>query len=230
MDGESWGDPVAEGRGDGPTTRIVCRPVPARFLRITLTESPEEAPTWSIQKTRLFEAGRPPDAETGPPRLGRLELAEALDAVAATKGDARRGEKLFAELSCVACHTVRADEPPKGPFLAEAARTYRRRDLAEQILAPSKVIAKGYDTHLFALKDGRQVEGFVVREGPDAVTIRTVAAQEETIPVADIEERGKVEKSVMPEGLAANLTVEDFASLLDYLEGLAPAAAARPAP
>ena len=27
----------------------------------------------------------------------------------------------------------------------------------------------------------------------------------------------------MPEGFVANLTVEDLASLLDYLEGLAPA-------
>ena len=82
----------------------------------------------------------------------------------------RRGEQLFTELSCVACHTVRAGEPSKGPFLGEAAKTYRRRELAEQILEPSRSIAKGYETNIFALKDGRQLEGFVVRETPEALT------------------------------------------------------------
>jgi putative heme-binding domain-containing protein len=230
MDGDSWSEPVAEGHGNGPSTRIACRPVPAKFIRISLTESPDNAQPWSIQKTRLFEAVDSTDAPAQPPRVGRIPLAEALDALTATRGDARRGEKLFAELSCVACHTVRADEPPKGPFLGAVTKTYRRRDLAEQILVPSKVIAQGYSTNVFALKDGRQVEGFVVREEPEAVTIRTVTAQEQKIPVAEIEGRGKSEKSLMPEGLAANLTLEDFASLLDYLESLAPATTEGPKP
>jgi putative heme-binding domain-containing protein len=101
-------------------------------------------------------------------------------------------------------------------------KTYRRRELAEQVLLPSKTIAKGYDTNVIALKDGKQVEGFVVRETPEAVTVRTAAAQEQTLPVSEIDERAKTPKSLMPDGLVANLTVDDFAALLAYLEGLAP--------
>jgi putative heme-binding domain-containing protein len=143
-----------------------------------------------------------------------------------TTGDASRGSTLFNELSCAACHTVRADQPAKGPFLGEAAKTYRRRELAEQILLPSKTIAKGYDTYVFALEDGRQLQGFVVRETPEAVTIRTSTAEEHALPVAKIEERIKSEKSLMPEGLVASLSLADLASLLDYLESLSPAARA----
>ncbi|HWE35996.1 MAG TPA: c-type cytochrome, partial [Isosphaeraceae bacterium] len=231
-DGSTWGDPVAEGKGTGPATRIVLRPSPAKFVRITLTAADDVA-VWSIQRTRLFEAVRP-GSEDSRPRIGTMPLAEALDLAAKTRGDARRGERLFTELSCVTCHTVRAGEPSKGPFLGAVAQTYRRRDLAEQVLVPSKVIAKGYTTNLLALKDGRQVEGFVVRETPEAVVVRNAAAQEQTIPVAEIDERGQSPKSLMPEGLAANLSVDDFASLLDYLESLAPApapaAAARAGP
>jgi putative heme-binding domain-containing protein len=230
MDGTSWGDPVAEGEGSNPSTRIAPRPVPARWVRVTLTEKARDGASWSIQKMRLFEAAKPPGPESQAPRVGTLPPAEVLDAVAATRGDARRGAKLFTDLSCVACHTVGAGEPARGPFLGDAARTYRRRELTEQILRPSKQIAKGYDTHLFALKDGRRLEGFVVRETPEALTIRTGAAEEHRVPVAEIEERGKVEKSLMPEGLVANLTVADLASLLDYLEGLSPASPGRPKP
>ncbi len=150
-----------------------------------------------------------------------MTVAEVLDGISATKGDARRGERLFAELSCVACHTVRRDEPARGPSLVEVSRTYKRRELAEQILAPSKMIAKGYESKVFALEDGTTVEGFVVRETPEAVTVRTASAQERVIPAAQVEARKALEKSLMPEGLVANLTVRDFASLLDYLEGLA---------
>jgi putative heme-binding domain-containing protein len=225
LDGKTWETPVAAGKGNGPSTRIVLKPSPARLLRIALTTPATDGAVWAIQRTRLFEAVKP-DTEVRAPRVGALALAQVLDAVAATRGDPRRGENLFAELSCVACHTVRADEPPKGPFLGKTVGTYRRRDLAEQVLTPSKLIAKGYETNQFALKDGRQLEGFVVHESSHDVIIRTISAQEQTIPVAEIEERRKGEKSVMPEGLVANLTVADLASLVDFLESLAPAAPA----
>ena len=61
-------------------------------------------------------------------------------------------------------------------------------------------------------------------QAADAVTIRTIAALEQTVPVAQIAKREKQERSLMPEGLAAGLSVREFASLLDYLEQLSKAA------
>ena len=46
-----------------------------------------------------------------------------LDAIVATHGDAARGAQLFVELNCNACHTTRANEPLKGPFLGTIANT-----------------------------------------------------------------------------------------------------------
>ena len=71
------------------------------------------------------------------------------------------------------------------------------------------------------MKDGTELDGFVVREAADVITIRTITAQEYKLPGAQIAKREKQEKSLMPEGLAAGLTVQELASLLDYLEGLA---------
>jgi putative heme-binding domain-containing protein len=222
-EGSTW-SVVAEGKASGTSTRIALKPAPAKFIRITLTAAGgEEVPAWSIQKIRLFEAVKEQNAAAQIPRVGRLPVEDVIAAVEKSHGDAKRGQQLFTELSCVACHTVRADESPKGPFLGKTASTLKRRELIESILVPSKVIAEGYSTYQFALSDGRSLEGFVVKETKEVVTIRTAAAEEHTIAVKDIEERKKSDKSLMPEGLAANLTVADLASLVDYVQSLAQA-------
>jgi putative heme-binding domain-containing protein len=116
---------------------------------------------------------------------------------------------------------VKADEPVKGPYLGTIATVYKRRELAEAILLPNKTLAQGFVANHFELKDGTEVDGFVVREAADAVTVRTIAAVEQTLPVSQIAHREKQERSLMPEGLAAGLTVRELASVLDYLEQLA---------
>jgi putative heme-binding domain-containing protein len=221
-DAQTW-SVIAEGKGSGASTRIALKPVPAKWIRITLTVAAgDEVPAWAIQKVRLFEAVKEPGPAALVPRVGRLPVDEVIATVERTRGDAKRGQQLFTELSCVACHTVRADEAPKGPYLAKTAATARRRELIESILLPSKVIAEGYGTFVFVLSNGKVLEGFVVRETKEAVTLRTVAAEEHVIRLKDVEERKKTEKSLMPEGLVANLTVQDLASLVDYVQSLAP--------
>lgn len=162
-------------------------------------------------------------AEAQSPKVGDLGVNEVLESVLTTRGDAARGELLFTQSGCNGCHTVRDGEPLRGPYLGTIAKTYRRRELAEAILVPNKTLAQGFITHHFELKDGSEVDGFVVQEAADAVTIRTVTAQEQRIPLDTIQRREKQERSLMPEGLTAGLTVHQLASLLDYLEALSAA-------
>ena len=65
------------------------------------------------------------------------------------------------------------------------------------------------------------MDGFVIQEEADRITVRNAAGQELVIDAGEISKRTKLERSLMPEGLAGNLTVGELASLLDYLEGLA---------
>ena len=159
-------------------------------------------------------------AEAGQGKVGGMPVEGALDAAVAAKGDATRGEQLFAQVGCNGCHTVRMDEPLKGPFLGHIAKTYRRRELAEAILMPGKTLAQGFVTQHIELKDGTELDAFVVQEAADAVTVRTVAAEERRIRLGDIVSREKQARSLMPEGLVSELAVRDLASLLDYLEAL----------
>ncbi|WP_038166939.1 discoidin domain-containing protein [Verrucomicrobium sp. BvORR106] len=157
--------------------------------------------------------------ESGP-LISTLQQADVIAQVLKTKGDAELGEQLFTRQTCVACHTTREDEPQKGPYLGNIAQTYKREELAMAILDPNKTIAQGFATEMFALKDGTQQLGFVTLESADQVKIRTITSQEFTYKVADIAKREKLPISMMPPGLVMNLTVKEFASLLDYLQAL----------
>ena len=167
-------------------------------------------------KFRVHSSVKP----SGPP-LGKILVEEIVDVIQKTKGDPALGEELFSRLSCTKCHTVRASEQARGPFLGNIVNTYKRKELAESILLPGKTIAQGFATQVFALEDGRTVTGFVVVEAADKVVIRNAQGEEQTIATNAIEERGKQTTSMMPEGLVKEITIPEFASLLDYLESLA---------
>jgi putative membrane-bound dehydrogenase-like protein len=154
-------------------------------------------------------------------RVGSLPAEEAVNKVLTLHGRVADGEQVFVKAGCVACHTVRADDPLKGPYLGNIATTYKRRELAEAVLLPNRSIAQGFAANRFELKNGDEVEGFVIQEAADLVTVRNIAAQELKIKATEVTRREKLEKSLMPEGLAAELTLDELASLLDYLESLA---------
>ena len=151
--------------------------------------------------------------------IGALPQELVLANVVKIKGEARRGEQLFTQQGCTACHTTLAEQRLKGPYLGNIAATYQRRELAESILEPSKSIAQGFATNIFTMKDGNVQAGFVVRETASSVTFRNAAAQELTVARTDIAKREVQDGvSLMPPGLVANLGIEDFAALLSYLE------------
>jgi mono/diheme cytochrome c family protein/glucose/arabinose dehydrogenase len=55
-DGKSWSKPVAQGKGDDAHTSIAFAPTRAKFIRITQTETLDDAPSWSINNLRVYEA------------------------------------------------------------------------------------------------------------------------------------------------------------------------------
>jgi putative heme-binding domain-containing protein len=131
--------------------------------------------------------------------IGALPQDRVLTEVVKIKGDPRRGEQLFTQQGCIACHTTKPEEKLKGPYLGNIAGLYKRRELAEAVLEPSKTIAQGFATHVFITKDGEEYTGFVVREAASTVTFRNLAAQEITLDKSALAKRELKEGvSLMP--------------------------------
>lgn len=154
------------------------------------------------------------------PKIGGLVKEEVLKQAVATKGDAKRGEQVFGLLGCAKCHDVTPSEALRGPYLPNVAKTYRRDQLVEAILMPSKSIAQGFVQNIFQLDDDSIVSGFVTKESPEKIILRN--AQGEVVEVAPetISQRKESPQSVMPEGLADGIPVTALADLISYLESL----------
>ena len=154
------------------------------------------------------------------PTVATLGVDKSVAEATRVKGDATKGAEWFTRLACANCHTVSPDQPPRGPFLGGIASRYSRAELCESILKPNAKIAQGFETQWFKPAGGKVIEGFVTRESGDDVELRNVQGETITLKMDAIDRRGKRDFSTMPEGLTADLTPQDLADLLAYLESL----------
>lgn len=168
-----------------------------------------------MQKLKIDSA-----PESSSPRIDSMPMEEAVATIVKTKGDVELGKQVFKNANCGNCHTVQQDEVQKGPYLGNIAKTYKRPDLTTAILEPSKSIAQGFTTNTIVTLDGLVLTGFVTEELSDRVSIRDQEGKAHTIHKADIDQRQTSPISVMPKGVMDEFTVQDMASLLDYLESL----------
>ena len=154
------------------------------------------------------------------PQVASLQADQVLSQVKAMKGDVGLGEAIFTKAACASCHTVREDDPQKGPYLGNIAAIYPRNELAEAILHPNKSIAQGFATNLVTMKDDRAVMGFVTEETPDKLVMRDMASQEHILIKSEVANRSTLPNSMMPAGLMHPFSIKEFASMLDYIVGL----------
>jgi putative heme-binding domain-containing protein len=150
--------------------------------------------------------------------IEKLKYEDVVRTAVQQKGDAKLGAEIFTRIGCSACHTMNADEAPKGPFLGGIGARYNRAELCESILKPNAKIAQGFETQWFKTKDDEEIEGFITREGGDDLDVRNIAGITTTLAKKDIAQRAAREKSMMPEGLADKITPAELAALLAYLE------------
>ena len=179
-----------------------------------------EAAKFAVKGLRLDPETIRAESVANDPMIGTLAMADVIRDATARKGDRARGEQLYSQAGCMACHTVRASEPLKGPYLGNISTLYRRRELAEAILDPNKTLAQGFVTHQFTMRNGSTRVGFVTREGADVVQVRDILGNAQEIRLADVAKREHLPSSLMPPGLMNGFTVQDLANLLDYLEAL----------
>ena len=155
-----------------------------------------------------------------PDQIANLPADKAAARAAKASGDATAGKQLFTKQNCIACHSFANGQTPKGPHLVDIGKRYKRPELVESVLAPSSKIAQGFDTYVFLMESGKTHIGFVVSESIDTVRIRTIEGVSRDLPKKQIELRKKQKESMMPKGLVNNLTPEQLADLLAYLESL----------
>lgn len=191
-----------------------------QITRLQQSTDPAVAQAAMLAATRLDLGSLPNENDPNRIALSTQKFEDVREAVLKETGDLKLGQRLFVRQGCVACHTVKAGEALKGPHLAGVGVKYKRPELTESILKPSAKIAQGFETQWFQTTDGLTLEGFVTRESGEEVELRNNQGAVTVLPKQEIEERGKREISIMPNGLVDKLTTKELAAILVYLESL----------
>ncbi|TWU60762.1 hypothetical protein Poly51_10430 [Rubripirellula tenax] len=133
-------------------------------------------------------------------------------------GDPDAGKVVFNTVgTCNKCHKVLGEGKEVGPDLSEIGSKLSRLDMHVAILNPSAAISHNYETYAVLTADGQLINGILVNQTDEGVTIKTADAVLKTIAADDIEEIKKQEVSLMPADLQKAMTVQNLVDLVDYL-------------
>ena len=153
-------------------------------------------------------------------KVAELPVKDVAAAAMTSKGDAEVGKRVFTTQGCIACHAIDLKAEQKGPYLGAAGAKFTRDYLIDSVLEPSKVVAQGFQTFIFTMKDGSTQIGFVTGEVDGVIELRNIVGQVSKLKRADVDKEAHLPQSMMPPGLAGTLSVADFTSLVEYLASL----------
>ncbi|MCF6284938.1 MAG: c-type cytochrome, partial [Candidatus Hydrogenedentes bacterium] len=148
------------------------------------------------------------------------ELADYLeyDPMAYREQKLADGEKIFLRARCANCHIFGTKGKGGGPDLSTVTSRFRRRDILEAIMYPSKVVSDQYTGVELELEDFSIITGMVVGENDESITIITLQGERMEINRSDIVEQTSAEQSTMPEGLLNTMTLQNLVTLIYFLE------------
>ena len=155
--------------------------------------------------------------ETAANRWTLEELLNHVEGPSPAVGDAGRGREVFVKAQCAKCHRMGADGEAMGPDLTTLAQRFQKKEVLESVLFPSQIISSQYTATTLALDDGRTVQGIVAAAGAGKIAVLQSTGEKLLIDEATVVERRPSRTSAMPEGLFANLTLDEIADLMAYL-------------
>ena len=132
--------------------------------------------------------------------------------VAADKGDAAAGERLFVHAKgpqCFVCHRVNGRGGFVGPDLSTIGNVLNRDKLVESILDPSREIAPMFVHWKLRTKSGDVVDGRILDEDPSPtgeIVLIDAQGKQTKVKNVNIEEKQASKISIMPDKLAEKLT------------------------
>jgi putative membrane-bound dehydrogenase-like protein len=150
-------------------------------------------------------------------RATPAELNQLIDKMrgelAAGSGSFNRGRLVF-DNQCAKCHKFDGRGSEVGPNIEGGGRDIEY--LLINVLDPNRVIGAPYFMRTVNLLNGRVETGVLAAEDDQSITLKTENAVLKQILKKDIDDIKVQEKSLMPEGLANNMTVQDFRDLVRY--------------
>jgi len=135
-------------------------------------------------------------------------------------GNELHGRELFnneQRAGCVKCHSVDGTSSKAGPDLFAVGDKFPRRELIRAVLEPSAEIAIGFGTTIVETKSGEEFQGIIKGTTPESLDLVGADGKHVRIATRDIKAQRGTTLSLMPEGLQAGMSRQEFADLIEYL-------------
>jgi len=148
-------------------------------------------------------------------------MGELKGLVNQAKGNAKRGEELFADASkslCITCHRMGDEGLHFGPDLTNIGAMRGKWDLLEAIVYPSASIVRYYERVDVQTKQGATLSGIISSETEDTMTLSPAPGAEIPVRSKDIVEAKYSSVSLMPEVYDTLLSPQELADLVAYLQ------------
>lgn len=135
-------------------------------------------------------------------------------------GNPHRGRAVYlAEKSqCVKCHKLEGIGGAVGPDLSQLWQTHSVAKILESMIDPSREIKEGFATWTVTTVDGQVHTGLKVIDNPQEVVIRDANGRDVRIPASQVDQKEESRKSLMPEGVVAQLSFQEFIDLVAFLK------------
>ncbi|UUO04935.1 c-type cytochrome [Blastopirellula sp. J2-11] len=135
-------------------------------------------------------------------------------------GDPLRGKQVFqsTKAACSKCHQIAGEGGQVGPDLTTIGRSRGRRDLLESILYPNATFARGFASYVVMTEEGQIFSGIIL--GESTKELHLGVDKENSVRIANnrIEEIRASDISIMPPDFHRDLSDQDLADLIAYLE------------
>ena len=157
-----------------------------------------------------------------PPQSKGSEALPPTSELAKRTGDARKGEILYfkEEVACSTCHVVRGKGTDIGPNLSEIGSKLGKDAIIESILDPNAGVSFGFEAHSIELKNGDELYGLKISETENEISIKDLRGIVTRAKKSDIAKHQQLKSSIMPAGLQATLTTQEFVDLVEFLASL----------
>lgn len=155
------------------------------------------------------------------PNSSRADIVQRHKASLQTKGSSERGRQVFRK-RCSNCHRLEDHGHIVGPDLLALTN----RDplwLLTAILDPNRDVDERFLSWTAVTKNGRTASGMIAEMTDASVLLREAEGKEHQIQRSEIDVFRSSQKSLMPEGMERDLSVQDLNDIIAYLGGFATA-------
>ena len=131
--------------------------------------------------------------------------------------DVAKGKALFKKV-CATCHRLENVGVEVGADLQSALPNKTPDRLLVDILDPSREVDPRYLQYMVTTLDGKVVTGLIAAETSASITLRRAEKIEDTILRGQIDTIQSTTQSLMPDGFENQLSRQDLADLIGYLQ------------